>query len=235
MGEQTGDVADTIGAVACLASSRAYARGVTSTAGKGGAGETTLARLGDGVLGLLCDVGVDTLAWIFSDTSGRKTGGAGVENCAGSSTSEGGLGVANDACLRLALFAIAEPPARITESRFRGPPWVPTLPALGTTIFFAGESTTFSPSSTENGHFRFVRPEELGVEGVAKVNPEGLGLTVLPEGRAGDLAPEWAGAILKIGSSDCALMADTGPGVTMTEAIAVVLGLRGVWKADVAA
>lgn len=57
-----GDVAGTIGAVACLASSRAYARGVTSTAGGGGAGETTLARLGDGVLGLLRDGGVDTFA-----------------------------------------------------------------------------------------------------------------------------------------------------------------------------
>lgn len=47
--------------------------------------------------------------------------GAGVENCAGSPTGEGGLGVANDARLRLALLAVAEPPTAIAESRFRGP------------------------------------------------------------------------------------------------------------------
>ena len=63
-------------------------------------------------------------------------------------------------------------------------------PVPGTTIFFAGESTTFSPSSTENGRFKFVRPEDLGVEGVNTVDPDGLGLTVLPEGGAGGLAPE---------------------------------------------
>ena len=46
---------------------------------------------------------------------------AGVENRAGSCTGEGGFGAAYDACLRVALFAIAEPPVEIAESCFRGP------------------------------------------------------------------------------------------------------------------
>lgn len=197
-GERIGDVAGTTGAVACLASSRAYARGVTSTAGGGGAGVTTLARLGDGVLGSLRDGRVDTFASIFSDAGGGKTRGAGAEIGADSSIGEGGLGVASDARLKLALLAVAEPPGVIAESRLRGPPafrlrvltgdrrgifvgdfgvagtpLVPTPPSPGTTIFFAGEPTAFSPSSTENGRFRFVRPGDLGVKEGANgvVNP----------------------------------------------------------------
>jgi hypothetical protein len=46
-------------------------------AGGGGAGVTTLARLGDRVLGLSRDEGVDTFAWIFGDAGGGKTSGAG--------------------------------------------------------------------------------------------------------------------------------------------------------------
>lgn len=46
---------------------------------------------------------------------------AGAVTGAGSPTGERGLGVANDARLRFALLAVAEPPGVITESRFGGP------------------------------------------------------------------------------------------------------------------
>ena len=117
-----------------------------------------------------------------------------------------------------------------------GTPLVPTPPSPGTTIFFAGESTAFSPSSTENGRFRFARPVDLGVEGGANfaVNSGGgLGLPVLSEGRAGDSASARMGVLLRTGSLDCALRADTEPGVIVAEAPAGVTGLSGTRKAEV--
>lgn len=79
-----------------------------------------------------------------------------------------------------------------------------------------------------------MRPGDLGVEGVANVAvyPEGLGLTALPDGRAGDSTLEPTGVLLKIGNFDCALMADTGPGVAEATG---VLGLKGARKVEVEA